>query len=137
MKSAVAQTGRSRMKVLTKVAGVAAGILLVAYVVMLPTLREKAKENQDMNLVREVAIACHRFADANDGVMPAAVADLVPYLVTEADLARVELVAIGKLSEIKEPARVPQVISTRISSRGLQAVAFADAHCDLVAASGR
>ena len=47
MTSAVAQTGRSRMKVLTQVTGVAAGILLVAYVVMLPTLREKAKENRN------------------------------------------------------------------------------------------
>jgi hypothetical protein len=96
------------------------------------TLQARAVDRRQLNNVRKVAIACHAFADQHGGVMPSSTADLAPYVGKECDLSQVDLVAVGKLPEIKDPASVVLIRSKRVSSTGKRAVAFVDAHCELL-----
>jgi hypothetical protein len=110
------------------------GVIAVAGLTGCATLPgvSRAREMRALNNVREVATACHVFAADHDGVLPASTGDLAPYLGKEFDVCQIELVASGKLSEIKDPTGVVLVRSMTAPSTGTRAVAFIDGHCELV-----
>ena len=72
------------------------------------------------------------FAADHDGVMPASTASITPYLGETFDLSQIDLVAVGKLSDIRNAGTVVLLKSKSVSSTGKRAVAFVDGHCELV-----
>lgn len=110
-----------------------AGALVVYTMTGCAAMQSKSMDTQEINTVRYVYSACHMFAKDHDGQMPSGMDALAPYLGKQFDLSQVELLSVGKVSEIKNPDSVVQVRSKHISSAGKHAVAFADGHCEMLA----
>ncbi len=97
----------------------------------------RAREAQELNTVRLVALACYNYAATYRDVLPSSTADLVPFIGDDVDLDQYELVARGKLSAITSPGTAVLVRSKSVLPSGMRAVAFVDGHAELVKWSSR
>jgi hypothetical protein len=85
-----------------------------------------------MRTLKDLALGCHLFAEDHDGMLPATMAELKPYVRESYDPDNYGLVASGALYKIKEPAKRVLIRSKVLLSGGQQAVAFADGHVEIV-----
>ena len=91
-----------------------------------------AQEMRELSRVKQVAVACSLFASRNGDMLPSDLKQIVPDL-GGMDLSQIELVRVEqKLSEISNPETVALVQSKIPLPSNKQAVAFADAHAELI-----
>ena len=91
-----------------------------------------AQEMRELSRVKQVAVACGLFASRNGDMLPSDLKQIVPDL-GGMDLSQIELVRVEqKLSEISNPKTVALVQSKIPLPSNKQAVAFADAHAELI-----
>ena len=90
------------------------------------------QEMRELSRVKQVAVACGLFASRNGDMLPSALNQIVPDL-GGMDLSQIELVRVEqKLSEISNPETVALVQSKIPLPSNQQAVAFVDAHAELI-----
>lgn len=92
----------------------------------------RAREAQELNTVKQVALACHMFAADHNEMLPSAMAQLSPYLGGDFNLNQVELVATGKIIDIVNPGSTVLLKSTSVSKAGKRAFAYVDGHYELL-----
>ncbi len=80
---------------------------------------------------RQVALACFVWANEHQGQLPESLAVLKDYTGLQ-NLEAFELVAKGKLADLKEPAATVLVREKQASPGARRAVAYADGHADLI-----
>ena len=95
-------------------------------------VRNLANERiEAMQRLKHLALGCHLYADDNDGMLPASMADLKPY-VKNYNPDAYDLTASGKLSEIVLPSKAILIRQKEPLSDGQQAVAYADGHAEII-----
>lgn len=121
-----------------------AGLLLPA----IAQTRAKAREVVCLNNVKQIMLASHQYADANNGTLPQSFDQLKLYLgsgasqtLPKALICRAaegqtgpcyEIVAPGrKLAEVAEPGKTVFVRETRARHRGRRAVGYMDGHVEM------
>jgi len=100
-----------------------------------PLTSDKSQANDRqaaMQTLKQLALGCIMYAQDNDGMLPATQAALKPYVSTSYDPEAYELVASGKLTEIRQPARTVLIRQKARLSGGQQAVAFVDGHAEII-----
>ncbi|MCX7008256.1 MAG: hypothetical protein NTY53_13585 [Kiritimatiellaeota bacterium] len=93
--------------------------------------RSRMADMAAANEVRQLAMACIIYANDHAGVLPAKL-DALKDLDLIRDAGAYELVASGKLADIKDLATTVLVREKATASGGCQAVAYADGHIELV-----
>ena len=104
--------------------------------------RAKAYEAVCLNNVKQIMVASHQYAIANNDTMPQSLDQLKPYLgdkelmcATAAGQAKpcYEIVAPGrKLADVADPARTIFVRETQARHGGRRAVGYLDGHVEMV-----
>jgi len=85
-----------------------------------------------MRTLKYLALGCHLFAEDHDGMLPATMVELKPYVKESFDPEAYDLVASGVLYKIKQPAKQVLIRSKACLSGGQLAVAFVDGHVEIV-----
>ena len=85
-----------------------------------------------MQILKQLALGCHMYAGDNDGMLPAELTDLKPYVKEPYNPEAYDLVASGKLSEIVLPSKAILIRQKALLADGQQAVAFADGHAAII-----
>ena len=85
-----------------------------------------------MQTLKHLALACHLYANDNDGTLPASLDVLKPYVKVSYNAKDYVLVASGKIADIKNPARRALIRCKTKLSQGQKAVAFVDGHVEIV-----
>jgi len=112
-------------------------ILLLA-VIMLPAgcqSPSQIQENQRieaMQMVKHLALGCHLYAQDNDGMLPLEMSEIKPYVEILFNPDEYVLVISGKLSEVVLPSKAILIRHKALLPGGLQAVAFADGHAEII-----
>jgi hypothetical protein len=96
---------------------------------------KQAKPNpamQELNRLKQFALACHMFAHDNNGNLPGSIEQLKPYL-GKLDISNIILVEKSKkLRDLKHSSSIIMAVSTRPLKDGRYAAAFIDGHCKLI-----
>jgi hypothetical protein len=113
-------------------------IILPLAVVMLlagcqsPSQIQENQRIEAMQMVKHLALGCHLYAQDNDGMLPLEMSELKPYVEILFNPDEYDLVASGKLSEVVLPSRAILIRHKALLPGGLQAVAFADGHAEII-----
>jgi hypothetical protein len=88
---------------------------------------------QELNKLKQFALACHMFAHDNNGNLPDSIDQLKPYL-GKLDISNITLVGKSKkLRDFKRPSAVIMAVSTKPLKDGRYTAAFVDGHCKFIA----
>lgn len=87
---------------------------------------------ESMQMLKHLALGCHIYVGDNDGMLPATLADLKPYVNKPYNPEDYVLVASGKLSDIEQAANAVLIRQKAPLPDGHQAVAFADGQAAIV-----
>ena len=85
-----------------------------------------------MQMVKHLALGCHLYVQDNDGMLPLEMTELKPYVEILFNPDEYDLVASGKLSEVVLPSKAILIRHKALLPGGLQAVAFADGHAEII-----
>lgn len=84
-----------------------------------------------MQTLKYLALGCHLYAEDNDGMLPATLADLKPYIRESFDPDAYELVASGNLKNMRQPGKRHLIRAKKLFPGKQQAVAFVDGHVEI------
>ena len=113
-------------------------IILLLACVMLPAGCQSPSQIQAgqrieaMQMVKQLALGCHLYAQDNDGMLPLEMSELKPYVEILFNPDEYDLVASGRLSEVVLPSKAILIRHKDLLPGGLQAVAFADGHAEII-----
>jgi hypothetical protein len=85
-----------------------------------------------MQMLKHLALGCHLYAGDNDGMLPASLTDVKPYVDKSYDPQDYVLTASGKLNKIVLPSKAILIRQKELLLDGQQAVAFADGHSEII-----
>jgi len=85
-----------------------------------------------MQTLKYLALGCHLYADDHDGILPATLDDLKPYVKESYDPDAYELVASGNIRKIKQAGKRRLIRDKTLLPGKQRAVAFVDGHVEII-----